>query len=126
MQHTLQNSSPKSSNKNDIIDWLLKLQFIQNYVNKLAYGSENTKDYIQEICLYMCEIDQSKWDDIYKQGKFSIIAYTSGIIYRQLKSKNSPIYAKYKKRQNFEERMSDNEWNIFTDTNLIPKNNNIY
>ena len=114
---------PKSGNREDIINWLLFTDFIPNYVSKLERDTyqNDLDDIIQEVWLSICQIPQEKWDYLYDQGWTAIKAFTSGLIYRQIHSQNSPVYTKYKKRRKFEAKLSNECWQIYEETNTMPE-----
>lgn len=60
---------PKSSDRNDILNFILQTNFVENYVKKLERLEYKTTglidDEIQEIYLQLCEIPQDTWDTIY-------------------------------------------------------------
>lgn len=61
-------SRPKSSNRNDILEWLHYIGLVDNYIKKLEYDSvppETVQDEIQDIWLEICELSQEKWDYLY-------------------------------------------------------------
>lgn len=89
---------PKSRKRDDIIEWLVHTQFVDNYVIKLI-GSDDTSvdDVIQDIYLDILEMPQEGWDRLTNQGYGAIRAYVSGMIYRQIVSANSPSYYKYRR-----------------------------
>lgn len=122
-------SKPKSSDRNDIISWLSYTQLIENYVKKLEYGDidpETIQDEIQEIWLSICEIEQNKWDDLYRQGATAIKAYVSGLIYRQIHSNISKIYTKYKKPYLMFKHISDKTWEVFDESGEMMVTNDDY
>ena len=116
-------SLPKSTDKNDIMEWLVYTRFVENYTIKLCSETDIdiVDDVIQEIYCALCEKSQTDWDKITYQGFGAIKAYVSGVIYRMVKSGTSPIYSKYKKRKNKERRLSPRVWNIFQTTNTLPQ-----
>ena len=128
IQKTLQ-SRPKSSKRDDIIEWLQQIGLVDNYIKKLEYGDideETLQDIIQEIWLYICEIDQSKWDNLYYQGATSIKAYISGLIYRHIHSNSSLIYYKYKRPYLMFKRLSDESWDVFDESGVMQASNEDY
>lgn len=111
---------PKSTSKEDIIQWLIDSCFIENYILQLTdYNDTRVDDYIQEIYLCLLELPQERWDDLTFQGFGCIKSYVSGMIYRQLKSKNSPIYYKYKRTKEKEVNISSKMWDNYDKTNKI-------
>lgn len=122
-------SRPKSSNRDDIIEWLQYIGLVDNYIKKLEYDDidpETIKDEIQEIWLYICEIEQDKWDQLYYQGATAIKAYISGLIYRHIHSNSSLIYNKYKKPYLMFKHISDQAWDIFDETAIMQDTNEDY
>lgn len=114
---------PKSSKREDIIDFLLQKDFVSNYVNKLEWKDnyDLLPDEIQDIWLSILEIPQERWNDLYEQGTSSIVAFISGMIFRQIKSNTSPIYHRYKKPLEHELIFSKNVWDVYDQTGEMPK-----
>lgn len=115
-------SRPKSSNRDDILEWLRYTGLVDNYVKKLEYetiDSETLADEIQEIWLSICEIEQNQWDKLYYQSATSIKAFISGLIYRQIHSETSKIYNKYKKPYIYFKHISDYSWDVFDNSNIM-------
>lgn len=115
-------SKPKSSKREDIIEWLQHIGLVDNYIKKLEYGDidpETLKDEIQEVWLYICEIPQSKWDELYKQGATGIKAYISGLIYKSIHSNSSLIWIKYKKPFLYFKHISEKGWEVFDKTDIM-------
>lgn len=114
---------PTSSNKNDILNFILQTHFVENYVKKLERTEYKTigliDDEIQEIYLQLCEIPQETWDTIYNQSPNNILSFVSGIISRQIKSKTSTLYRKLKRYQEKELLFDNDIWSIASDTNKI-------
>lgn len=122
-------SRPTSSNRNDIITWLQSIGLVDNYIKKLEYADvdpETVQDEIQEIWLYICEIEQNKWDQLYYQGATAIKAYISGLIYRHIHSNTSLIYNKYKKPYLFFKHLSEDSWNVFDESSVMQPTNEDY
>lgn len=116
-------SLPKSTAKNDIIEWLVYTRFVENYTIKLCSQAEIdiVDDIIQEIYCTLCEKDQKDWDKITYQGYGAVKAYVSGIIYRMIKSGTSPVYTKYKKRKKKECRLTSRVWSIYQNAGTLPQ-----
>ena len=89
---------PKSSKRDDIIDWIIQTQFVDYYTIQLI-GNDDTSvdDVIQDIYLDLLEKSQEDWDKLTCQGYAAVRAYISGMIYRQIVSTNSPSYYKYRR-----------------------------
>lgn len=106
---------PKSTKKEDILDWLIKNQFIDFYVIKLI-GNDDTSvdDVIQDIYLSVCEMKQEDWDKLTKQGYGAIRAYISGMVYRQVCSSTSPSYYKYRRYNQNRISLEDSQINEYS------------
>lgn len=89
---------PKSTKRDDIIEWIMYTNFVDNYTIQLAGDDDTTvDDVIQDIYLTLLEKTQEDWDKLTRQGLSTIRAYISGLIYRQVKSANSPSYYQYRR-----------------------------
>lgn len=78
---------------------------------------EEYQEYIQEIWLQICEIQEDKLIDLYTENKLK--AYVSGLIHRNVKSNTSPAYTHIRKQNNKYIRKSDDDWEKYSDTNDI-------
>ena len=106
----------KSSNRDDVLIWLTKTHLIEWYVTYLLkrdIDSCDVKDKIQDIYLEICSVPQEKWDDLYEQGVYSISAYVSGLIHRQIVSDTSKVYMKYNRYRERFVTMEDSFWQSF-------------
>ena len=89
---------PKSTKRDDIIDWIIKTQFVDYYTIQLIDNSDTSvDDVIQDIYLVLLEKTQDDWDKLTCQGFTAVRAYISGLIYRQIKSANSTSYYQYRR-----------------------------
>ena len=100
--------------KNEIIQYIYDLNFVDSYVRKLANSSQwpQIEDCIQEIYLQLLEVPQEKWDNLLSQGtkadSFKAVrGYISGVIYRNIKSVNSKVYYKLFKHNEKEIAVGD-------------------
>ena len=108
-----------------ILDELVKSCFIEWYTLQLmsktsgfiVQTDEEYQEYIQEIWLQICEIQEDKLIDLYKENKLK--AYVSGLIHRNVKSNTSPAYTHIRKQNNKYIRKSDDDWEKYSDTNDI-------
>ena len=108
-----------------ILDELVKSCFIEWYTLQLMSKTsgfimqtdEEYQEYIQEIWLQICEIQEDKLIDLYKENKLK--AYISGLIHRNVKSNTSPAYTHIRKQNNKYIRKSDEAWEKYSDTNDI-------
>lgn len=89
---------PKSTKRDDIIDWIIKTQFVDYYtIQLIGNDDDSVDDVIQDIYLEILEKTQADWDRLTCQGFAAIRAYISGMIYRQVKSSNSSTFYKYRR-----------------------------
>lgn len=105
-----------SSNRDDVLVWLTKTHLIEwytTYLLKRDIDSCDVKDKIQDIYLEICSVPQEKWDDLYEQGVYSISAYVSGLIHRQIVSDTSKVYLKYNRYRERFVTMEDSFWQSF-------------
>lgn len=100
--------------RNKIIEEIYRLGLVQNYMKKIGYlvDFELYDDIQQELFLAICEIKDSTWEDLLNQGKeddrlYAIRGYISGLIYRQIRSRNSKIYSRLKKHKEHEFTQTD-------------------
>ena len=108
-----------------ILDELVKSCFIEWYTLQLMsktsgfimQNDEEYQEYIQEIWLQICEIQEDKLIDLYTENKLK--AYISGLIHRNVKSNTSPAYTHIRKQNNKYIRKSDDDWEKYSDTNDI-------
>lgn len=111
--------------RDKILDELVKSCFIEWYTLQLmsktsgfiVQTDEEYQEYIQEIWLQICEIQEDKLIDLYKENKLK--AYVSGLIHRNVKSNTSPAYTHIRKQNNKYIRKSDDDWEKYSDTNDI-------
>lgn len=117
-------------NKYKILNELVKSCFIEWYTLQLMSKTsgfimqtdEEYQEYIQEIWLQICEIQEDKLIDLYTENKLK--AYISGLIHRNVKSNTSPAYTHIRKQNNKYIRKSDDDWEKYSDTNDISYLNN--
>lgn len=111
--------------KDKILNELVKSCFIEWYTLQLMSKTsgfimqtdEEYQEYIQEIWLQICEIQEDKLIDLYTENKLK--AYISGLIHRNVKSNTSPAYTHIRKQNNKYIRKSDEDWEKYSDTNDI-------
>lgn len=112
-------------NKEKILNELVNSCFIEWYTLQLMSKTsgfilqtdEEYQEYIQEIWLQICEIQEDKLIDLYTENKLK--AYISGLIHRNVKSNTSPAYTHIRKQNNKYIRKSDDDWEKYSDTNDI-------
>lgn len=83
--------------EDELINKIVSCGFVENYIKQLIGYDQNLADYTQEIYLMVLEQKDRVCNIYNEQGWKKTIAYLSGLIYRQLKSKTSAIYRKYKR-----------------------------
>lgn len=91
-------------NRNDTLTYIYDLGLVQGYLGKLIYNTdkEDYDDYFQEIWVQLAEVSEEKWNNLWSQGTKNdgakaIRGYVSGLIHRNVRSKNSRLYYKLKK-----------------------------
>lgn len=106
----------ENGDKDTIIKWIYECHIVEWYVTyllKKRIDDTDVQDKIQEIYLFICEIPQEKWDDLYAQGKFNISAYITGIVHQQIISATSVCYNKYNKYREIEKTQDELFWEIY-------------
>ena len=106
----------KSGKRDDIVQWIYDINIIPwytTYLLKRPLNSCDVQDKIQELYLEICSVPQEKWDDLYEQGVYSISAYVSGLIHRQIVSDTSKVYMKYNRYRERFVTMEDSFWQSF-------------
>lgn len=71
------------------------LQQCVNYQARKYGWLKYTNDIIQDMCVIILDYDNEKLNQTYKDKHLN--AFYTGILVRQLNSRNSPAYKKYKK-----------------------------
>ena len=102
--------------KSCFIEWYT-LQLMSKTSGFIVQTDEEYQEYIQEIWLQICEIQEDKLIDLYNENKLK--AYISGLIHRNVKSNTSPAYTHIRKQNNKYIRKSDDDWEKYSDTNDI-------
>ena len=83
-------------------------------VNKYSIPHELHNDVLQIVCLVILEYDNAKLNKIVEENHLN--AFVTGILVRQLYSKNSPFYREFRKFQNITSSIDDfdtNTWAVF-------------
>ena len=104
-------------NRDEILNYVLDLQFVENYTKKLAYSNDWAilDDEVQEIWLQLCEVTEEKWQKLLSQGtkkdSFKAVrGFISGLIYRNIRSKNSKLYYRLKRHSEREMLVDSAQW----------------
>ena len=82
-------------------------------VNKYSIPHELHDDVLQLVCLVILEYDNAKLNKIVEENHLN--AFVTGILVRQLYSKNSPFYREFRKFQNITSSIDDfdtNTWSV--------------
>ena len=82
-------------------------------VNKYSIPHELHDDVLQIVCLVILEYDNAKLNKIVEENHLN--AFVTGILVRQLYSKNSPFYREFRKFQNITSSIDDfdtNTWSV--------------
>jgi hypothetical protein len=83
-------------------------------VNKYSIPHDLHNDVLQLVCLVILEYDNAKLNKIVEENHLN--AFVTGILVRQLYSKNSPFYREFRKFQNITSSIDDfdtNTWTVF-------------
>lgn len=85
--------------KNEIIKELYKTDFIFKYTRQLLKQQELLDDAVAEIWLIVAELSEERLQQLYNEGGINKVRQlVSGIISRQMNSKNSRFYYTYIKK----------------------------
>ena len=118
--------------RDEILNYLIKSKFVESYTKKLVYPSDKDNlqdDYISEVWLQLCEVQESKWDEIMNNNKnsdpmYGVRNFVSVIIKNTVRSTTSSAYRKLKKQSTIADNLSDDDWEILANT--IPDNQIIF
>ena len=88
------NTQPQMTN-NEIVDSLARECIVERIINRISGGNfiDTYQDLAQYIYIKLLELDNNKLSIMYEQGK--IRYYISGMITRQIFSRNSNYYKEY-------------------------------
>ena len=100
--------------RTDLVNWYT------TYLMKKPITAELVQEYIQEIWVQIAEIPQTKWDDLYDQGKAAITAFVSALIHNNCISVNSKAFRHIRKPTLNEVRFTDVEWEALDEDGTIP------
>jgi hypothetical protein len=82
--------------KEQCLEELIKTNFIPNYVKKISYNKRDLDDIIQDIYILIYELPDDQVVRLFIQGGVNQLRkFVSGLIVRQLCSKNGKIRKKY-------------------------------
>ena len=118
--------------RDNILDYLIKSNFVTSYTKKLVYLSDKDNlqdDYIQEVWLAILEVKDEKWQEIMNNNKnsdpmYGVRNFVSVIIKNTVRSTTSSAYRKLKKQSTVAQNLSDEEWDFLKNT--IPDTNTIF
>ena len=117
--------------RDEILEYLIESKFVESYTKKLVYPSDKDNlqdDYISEVWLQLCEVSESKWNEIMNNNKnsdrmYGVRNFVSVIIKNTVRSVTSSAYRKLKKQSTVAQNLSDEEWdflkNTIEDTNTL-------
>lgn len=83
-------------------------------VNKYSIPLDLHNDVLQLVCLVILEYDNDKLNKIVEENHLN--AFVTGILTRQLYSRNSPFYREFRKFQNITSSIDDfdtNTWSVY-------------
>lgn len=103
--------------RDELLQYIIDLQFVENYTKKLAYSNDFPiiDDEIQEIYLQLCEVRDEKWQELLAQGTKgdafkAVRGFISGLIYRNVRSMNSKLYYRLKRHGEREILADSEQW----------------
>lgn len=110
--------------REEIIDYLVKSGFVDNYCKKLVYPSDKTDlqdDFIQECWLQVLEIPESKWIEIIDSNKnkdkyYGVRNFVSVVVRNTVRSTTSAAYRKLKKQATVATVVDDCTWKLLANT----------
>ena len=82
-------------------------------VNKYSIPLDLHNDVLQLVCLVILEYDNAKLNKIVEENHLN--AFVTGILTRQLYSRNSPFYREFRKFQNITSSIDDFDTNTWSD-----------
>lgn len=83
-------------------------------VNKYSIPLDLHNDVLQLVCLVILEYDNEKLNKIVEENHLN--AFVTGVLTRQLYSRNSPFYREFRKFQNITSSIDDfdtNTWSVY-------------
>ena len=83
-------------------------------VNKYSIPLDLHNDVLQLVCLVILEYDNAKLNKIVEENHLN--AFVTGILTRQLYSRNSPFYREFRKFQKITSSIDDcdtNTWSVY-------------
>lgn len=102
-----------NGDRETILTWIYNSHLVEwysTYILQKPYEDDLVQDLIGELYLFICEVSEEKWKELYQQGKFAISGYVTGIIKQQVYSDSSKIYYKYYKHAKKEIIMDEDFW----------------
>lgn len=111
----LMEQTPLKDGKRDtIVQWIYDIHVVEWYSTYLLrLPLKRIEDKVQEIYVEICSIPQSKWNELYNQGKIAIADYVTGIVHQQLISNTSKVYKKYNKHEQRELTQDELFWSNY-------------
>lgn len=110
-------------NRDETLQYLYDLGLVEKYSRKIMLECDYSiaEDIIQHIWLQLCEVKDEKWADLWQQGTNTdkakaVRGFVSGIIYRNIRSKNSKVWSALKKYKDHEYIMTDDERIMYENT----------
>ena len=110
--------------RDEILDYLIKSNFVTSYTKKLVYPSDKDNlqnDFIQEVWLQLCEVKDEKWQEIMDNNKnsdpmYGVRNFVSVIIKNTVRSVTSSAYRKLKKQSTVAQNLNEEEWDFLKNT----------
>lgn len=115
-----------------VLKYLYDSNFVKYFVKKLLYPEdiENLyEDYLQEVWFALCEVPESKWQELYNRRDnqdefYDIRNWVSVLIRNTVRSTTSSAYRKLKKQSTVAQNLNEEEWDFLKNT--IPDNQTIF
>ena len=118
--------------RDKVLKYLYDCGYVKYFVKKLMYSEDIEdlyNDYLQEVWFALCEVPESKWQELYNRRDnqdefYDIRNWVSVLIRNTVRSTTSSAYRKLKKQKTVAQNLSDDDWEILKNT--IPDNQTIF
>ena len=115
-----------------VLKYLYDCGYVRYYVKKLMYPEDIEdlyEDYLQEVWFALCEVSESKWQELYNRRDnqdefYDIRNWVSVLIRNTVRSTTSSAYRKLKKQSTVAQNLNDDDWEILKNT--IPDTNTLF
>ena len=115
-----------------VLKYLYDSNFVKYFVKKLMYPEDIEdlyEDFLQEVYFQLCEVPESKWQELYNRRDnqdefYDIRNWVSVLIRNTVRSTTSSAYRKLKKQSTVAQNLNDDDWEILANT--VPDNQTIF